>query len=170
MGIRSSVLDWKIPWTEEICGLQSTGSQRIGQDWAHTHTESWISRTEYMISQHGDLRENDGAIFVTIEEAIQRSYFENFAMFIHSYLFIILLRKIYLKNNPKWKQKKKIISTHSRYTVMIKSMDSGPDCLGQKSYSTTVAGECFLSFFIWKIGIKAPTSQVPLPWVKLSNI
>ena len=53
---------------------------------------------------------------------------------------------------------------------MIKSMDSGPDCLGQKSYSTTVAGECFLSFFIWKIGIKAPTSQVPLPWVKLSNI
>ena len=25
----SSTLAWKIPWTEERCGLQSTGSQRV---------------------------------------------------------------------------------------------------------------------------------------------
>ena len=24
---------WKIPWTEEPCGLQSMGSQRGGHDW-----------------------------------------------------------------------------------------------------------------------------------------
>lgn len=96
-----------------------------------------------MISQHGDLGENDGTIFVTIEEAIQRSYFENFEMFIRSCLFIMLLRKVYLKNNLK-----KIISTHSKYTVMIKSMDSGPDCLDQKTYSTTVPGECFVPQFL----------------------
>ena len=29
---------WKIPWTEEPCGLQSMGSQRIGCDWACIHT------------------------------------------------------------------------------------------------------------------------------------
>ena len=29
----SSTLDWKIPWTEEPGGLQSTGSQRVGHDW-----------------------------------------------------------------------------------------------------------------------------------------
>ena len=54
-----------------------------------------------MISQHGDLGENNGTIFVTIEEAIQLSYFENFEMFIRSCLFIMLLRKVYLKNNLK---------------------------------------------------------------------
>jgi len=29
----SNILAWKIPWTEELCGLQSTGSQRVGHDW-----------------------------------------------------------------------------------------------------------------------------------------
>ena len=30
----SSTLAWKIPWTEEPGGLQSTGSLRVGHDWA----------------------------------------------------------------------------------------------------------------------------------------
>ena len=30
----SSILAWKIPWTEEPGGLQSMGSLRIGHDWA----------------------------------------------------------------------------------------------------------------------------------------
>ena len=25
-----SILAWRIPWTEELCGLQSMGSQRVG--------------------------------------------------------------------------------------------------------------------------------------------
>ena len=33
----SSILAWKIPWTEEPCGLQFTGSQRVGHNWTHTH-------------------------------------------------------------------------------------------------------------------------------------
>ena len=28
----SSTLAWRIPWTEELGGLQSTGSQRVGHD------------------------------------------------------------------------------------------------------------------------------------------
>ena len=28
----SSILAWRIPWAEEPCGLQSMGSQRVGQD------------------------------------------------------------------------------------------------------------------------------------------
>ena len=32
MAIHSSVLAWKIPWTEESGGLQSMGSQRVGHD------------------------------------------------------------------------------------------------------------------------------------------
>ena len=30
MATHSSILAWKIPWTEDPSGLQSTGSQRIG--------------------------------------------------------------------------------------------------------------------------------------------
>ena len=32
MATHSSILAWKIPWTEEPGGLQSMGSQRVGQD------------------------------------------------------------------------------------------------------------------------------------------
>ena len=34
MATHSSTLAWKIPWTEESDRLQSTGSQRVGLDWA----------------------------------------------------------------------------------------------------------------------------------------
>ena len=34
MATHSSILPWRIPWTEEPGGLQSTGSQRVGHDWA----------------------------------------------------------------------------------------------------------------------------------------
>ena len=33
-GNHSSILAWKIPWTEEPGGLQSIGPQRVGNDWA----------------------------------------------------------------------------------------------------------------------------------------
>ena len=32
MATHSSVLAWRIPWTEEPVGLQSTGSQRVGHN------------------------------------------------------------------------------------------------------------------------------------------
>ena len=32
MASHSSILAWKIPWTEEPGGLQSTGSQRVQHD------------------------------------------------------------------------------------------------------------------------------------------
>ena len=34
MATHSSILAWKIPWTEEPGRLQSMGSQRVGHDWA----------------------------------------------------------------------------------------------------------------------------------------
>ena len=32
MATHSSILAWRIPWTEESGGLQSMGSQRVGHD------------------------------------------------------------------------------------------------------------------------------------------
>ena len=34
MATHSSILAWKIPWTEEPGRLQSMGSKRVGHDWA----------------------------------------------------------------------------------------------------------------------------------------
>ena len=34
MATHSSILAWGIPWMENSGGLQSTGSQRVGHDWA----------------------------------------------------------------------------------------------------------------------------------------
>ena len=44
MATHSSIMAWKIPRAEEPGGLQSTGSQRAGQDWVteHMHTQSLL--------------------------------------------------------------------------------------------------------------------------------
>ena len=42
MAIHSSILAWRIPWTEEPGGLQSIELQRVGHNWsnwAHTHIQ-----------------------------------------------------------------------------------------------------------------------------------
>ena len=36
--IHSSILAWEVPWTEDTGGLQSTGLQRVGQDWVTLFT------------------------------------------------------------------------------------------------------------------------------------
>ena len=41
-GYHSSILAWRIPWTEESGGLQSMGSQRVGRDWACTCSHTLI--------------------------------------------------------------------------------------------------------------------------------
>ena len=41
MATHSSILAWRIPWTKELGGLKSIGSQRVGHNWsnlARTHT------------------------------------------------------------------------------------------------------------------------------------
>ena len=43
MPTHSSILAWEIPWTEESGGLQSMGSQRVGNDLA-TKQEQSVNR------------------------------------------------------------------------------------------------------------------------------
>ena len=38
MAPQSGTLAWKIPWTEEPCGLQSLGLLRVGHDFTFTFT------------------------------------------------------------------------------------------------------------------------------------
>ena len=41
MATHSSILVWRIPWAEESGGLQSTGLQKVGHDWA-TSLSLWL--------------------------------------------------------------------------------------------------------------------------------
>ena len=43
MATHSSVLAWRIPWTEEPGGLQSMGSQRFRHDRVHTPLGETVS-------------------------------------------------------------------------------------------------------------------------------
>ena len=45
MATHSSILAWRIPWTEEPGGLQSTGSQRVGHNWATSLSLSFFPLT-----------------------------------------------------------------------------------------------------------------------------
>ena len=46
MATHSSILAWKIPWTEDPGRLQSMGSQRVGHNWVTEHTDKCYSVTE----------------------------------------------------------------------------------------------------------------------------
>ena len=53
MATRSSILAWRIPWTGELGGLQSTGSQTVGHDWgtslSHFHFYFQVKQTTFHI-------------------------------------------------------------------------------------------------------------------------
>ena len=40
IGNDTSILAWKIPWTESLVGYSPLGLERFGHDWAHTHTHT----------------------------------------------------------------------------------------------------------------------------------
>ena len=42
MATHSSILAWRIPWTEEPGGLQSMGSQRVGKDLATKEKHAYM--------------------------------------------------------------------------------------------------------------------------------
>ena len=50
MATHSSILACRIPWTEEPGGLQSTGSQRVGHDWATSLTHSYLHEIPKIVS------------------------------------------------------------------------------------------------------------------------
>ena len=49
MGTHSSTLAWKIPWTEEPGGLQSTGPQRLGHDIATKHQRQFFLEVWFVL-------------------------------------------------------------------------------------------------------------------------
>ena len=49
----SDILAWEIPWTEELGGLQSMGSQRVRHDWTTKLRHIlWLLKVRSMVWQH----------------------------------------------------------------------------------------------------------------------
>ena len=60
MAIHSSILAWRIPWTEEPGGLQSMGLQRVGHDWSNLAEHTPSLNTTYL--------QKNGAVDEVVEE------------------------------------------------------------------------------------------------------
>ena len=60
----SSILAWRIPWTEKPDGLQSMVSQRVGHDWA-TNTFTLKKKSKYI---HLELAFNLQCFVITNQE------------------------------------------------------------------------------------------------------
>ena len=50
MATHSSILAWRIPWTKKSGGLQSTGSQRVKHNLAHTLFQQVWPQSEMLSS------------------------------------------------------------------------------------------------------------------------
>ena len=48
MAIHSSILAWKIPWTEEAGGLQSMGLQELDTTWRLSHHHHHYSKSVFL--------------------------------------------------------------------------------------------------------------------------
>ena len=64
MATHLSILAWRIPWTEEPGGLQSTESQRVGHNWA-TNTNTWENKDNF--SQKANTTHLDSAAFTVLK-------------------------------------------------------------------------------------------------------
>ena len=66
MATGSSILAWRIPWTEEPGRLQFTGSQRVGHDWHMYNIKKWYKWT--YLQNRNRLTDIDNKPMITKEE------------------------------------------------------------------------------------------------------
>ena len=69
MAIHSSILAWRIPWTEEPDGLQCMGSQRVRHDLTHgivPERESDFPRVTWAVSDGHELPGTTSHVFFSL--------------------------------------------------------------------------------------------------------
>ena len=53
MATHSSILDWRIPWTEEPSGQQSIGLQRVRHDWSDSAHSQLTMFWQFQVNSEG---------------------------------------------------------------------------------------------------------------------
>ena len=72
MTTHSSILAWRVPWTEEPGGLQSIRLQRVGHDWVIACAWYHMLLEIYILSENGA---NDSACLGSFSEFLQIKHF-----------------------------------------------------------------------------------------------
>ena len=137
-----SILAWRIPWTEESGGLQSTGLQRVGHYWRYLACNTWI------IESHFESDPNEISVSPIGELLVCAKYYSRA---IGLMLFILICSQSLCNNNrgcvwktaesssclhmPESSSKKYILNKSLRVTISlvnklktIKSMKDGFVC------------------------------------------
>ena len=65
MATHSSILAWRIPWTEEPGRLQSMGSQRVGHNWAANTFTFFHGINRYKLPRHMKQKSNKHILYST---------------------------------------------------------------------------------------------------------
>ena len=99
----SSILAWRIPWTEETGRLQSVGSQRVGHDWSdwahmrafylNTHTHTYVCIIQGLAVKEGGNRMQG------IEARCLWLYTIFIDLILETFQYFISLWKMKLKSN-----------------------------------------------------------------------
>ena len=92
MVTHSSILVWKIRWTEEPGGLQFIGSQRVRHNWAtnHAHTHSSFNATIMAELNHCDKSDMNHKVLIFFHYiTLYRKKFSNLCSIQMSFRFII---------------------------------------------------------------------------------
>ena len=66
MATHSSILAWRIPWTEEPGGLHSTGLQGVGHDWETSLSLEWSSGFLHFLLFHSEFGKKEFMIWATV--------------------------------------------------------------------------------------------------------
>ena len=88
MEVHSSILAWKIPWTEETCKLLSMGSQRVEQDWV-INTFTSLLKEKFFFSFFSFLRICSKFLFCSVTVSLY-IYFFFLIFIIYSSIFLMV--------------------------------------------------------------------------------
>ena len=95
MASHSSIIAWRIPWTEEPGGLQSMGSQRVG------HSSGTMLYFQVVFLKNSFLCQVFCSILVTVFNPLFPNLFKNEDFFIGKIFFLHSLKRI----NTSWIKK-----------------------------------------------------------------
>ena len=96
MAAHSSILAWRIPWTEEPGGLQSMGSERVGHEWITNTSKECYRKSRFQSKAFKLTKESVcfawGSLVVFSSPSCLFFFLGH--VFIFSFLFLIYIMKI----------------------------------------------------------------------------
>ena len=103
MATHSRILPWRMPWTEELGGLQSMGSQRVRHNWAtntfHFHIIHYLCDMYYICHKFSSQCEDEWKIYILTlidkDQGDQWYFFQNYSLLL-PYVFMFLGIKSYI--------------------------------------------------------------------------